>query len=89
MLMRIIFLCHDLTRVVTENDSFLTGASQDELILVQHFTEQGAGKFIEKNSDEMKIEISGQSEVWLDLKYFEFNSERKLMTRVVQNKDTG
>jgi len=39
MLMRIIFLCHDLTRVLTETESFLTGSSQDELVLVNHFTD--------------------------------------------------
>ena len=41
------------------------------------------GSFVERDSDNLTIEIGGQKEVWKSLKYFEFTSDRKLMTRVL------
>jgi phospholipid-translocating ATPase len=35
MFLRCICLCHDLTRVHLNGDSFLTGSSQDELVLCE------------------------------------------------------
>ena len=47
------------------------------------------GSFVERDSDTLTIEIFGQIEKWKSLKYYEFNSDRKLMTRVVKNLKTG
>ena len=35
MLVRSICLCHDVTRVKSEKGNFLTGSSQDELVLME------------------------------------------------------
>jgi len=49
----------------------------------------GLGWFIERDSDFLKIEIRGKKEIWRNLKFFEFTSDRKLMSRVLQNTQTG
>ena len=86
MLIRIICLCHGLTRVKTEDKgNFLTGSSQDELEHMEMCEKANIGKFIERDSEIMKIEVFGEIEVWRNLRYFEFSSDRKFMTRTLQN----
>ena len=89
LLVRFICLCHDVTRVKTEKGDFLTGASQDELNLLQMCESEQLGVFVEKDSESFKIEIRGQTEIWQNLKFYEFESNRKMMTRVVQHTETG
>lgn len=89
MLARLICLCHDVTRVKTDKGNFLTGASQDELNLLEMTEKENLGVFIERDSDYFQIEIRGKREVWKNLKYYEFSSDTKMMSRVVQNKETG
>jgi magnesium-transporting ATPase (P-type) len=89
MLVRLICLCHDVTRVKSERGTFLTGASQDELVLLEMCEAQKIGSFIERDSDNLTIEVGAKREVWKSLKYYEFTSDRKLMTRVVKNVETG
>lgn len=40
---------------------------------------------MERDSDFFKIEVNGRREVWKTLRVFEFSSERKFMSRVVQS----
>ena len=51
--------------------------------------EKGYAKFIERDSSSLKIEIDGQVEVYDNLKFFDFDSARKMMTRVVRSQSTG
>jgi phospholipid-translocating ATPase len=46
------------------------------------------GSFVERDSDNLTIEVRGKREVWKSLKYYEFTSDRKLMSRVVKNVET-
>ena len=67
MLVRSICLCHDVTRVKSEQGSFLTGASQDELVLLGMCETEKLGSFVERDSDNLTIEIGGKKEVWRSL----------------------
>lgn len=46
------------------------------------------GSFVERDSEDLTIEVRGKREVWKSLKYYEFTSDRKLMSRVVKNVET-
>jgi magnesium-transporting ATPase (P-type) len=89
MLVRQICLCHDVTRVKSERGSFLTGASQDELVLLEMCETSKLGSFVERDSENLTIEVGGKREVWRSIKFYEFTSDRKLMSRVVKNIETG
>jgi magnesium-transporting ATPase (P-type) len=79
-----------VTRVNSDDGkSSLTGGSQDELVLMQMVENEQIGKFISRDSDFMTIDVCGKVEMWRLLKYFQFTSERKLMSRVLQNSETG
>ena len=47
----------------------------------------GLCRFLERNSDELKLEVDGQIEKYQILKVVEFDSDRKRMSVVVQNPD--
>jgi magnesium-transporting ATPase (P-type) len=85
LLTRAICLCHDATMVKSDKGSFITGSSQDELVLLQMTKDQALGCFLERDSDFFKIEVNGKKEIWKTLRVFEFSSERKFMSRVVQS----
>lgn len=51
--------------------------------------EQKLGCFVEKDSDYMTIEVGSKQERWRQLKCFEFSSDRKMMSRIVRNEETG
>mmetsp|Transcript_36704 Transcript_36704/g.56267 ORF Transcript_36704/g.56267 Transcript_36704/m.56267 type:complete len:94 (-) Transcript_36704:710-991(-) len=74
--MRCALLCHDVLRI---NDK-LSGASQDELVLLQYIEDNHDSKLISRDSDSITISINGQHEVYKILKVFEFSSERKMMS---------
>lgn len=81
---RCVCLCHDVVRVKSENgDSFLTGASQDELVLLDMCEKEKIGGFLNRDSDTFQIEIYGVQETYKNLKLFEFDADRKMMTRIV------
>lgn len=50
---------------------------------------ENIGSFVERDSEMIKIIVNGNEEIWSNLKFFEFESVRKLMTRVVRNEATG
>lgn len=86
---RVVCLCHDVTRVKNEGPSFLTGSSQDELELLKAVSGFKIGQFVDRDSETIKIEVFGRIEVWRNLKMFEFSSERKMMSRLMENVETG
>ena len=51
--------------------------------------DQNLGNFISRNSDELRIKVGSKTEVYKSLKVFEFTSDRRMMTRVVKNVETG
>jgi magnesium-transporting ATPase (P-type) len=44
---------------------------------------------VDRDSETIKIEVFGRIEVWRNLKMFEFSSERKMMSRLMENVETG
>lgn len=87
---RCILLCHDITKVTDRNGkTFLTGASQDELVLLEMAAEKGIAEFIQRDSAEFVIRVDNKLEHYDNLKFYDFDSARKMMTRVVRNQETG
>ena len=88
--LRVICLCHDVTKVTdAKGKSFLTGPSQDELCLLDMAAKTGLVEFVDRNSATFTIKVNGQIEEYQTVKFYDFTSARKMMTRVVQNSKTG
>ena len=88
--LRVICLCHDVTKVTdAKGKSFLTGPSQDELCLLDMAAKTGLVEFIDRNSATFTIKVNGEIEEYQTIKFFDFTSARKMMTRIVQNSRTG
>ena len=82
---RVICLCHDVTKVTDrDGNSFLTGPSQDELCLLDMAKETKLVEFIDRDSSVLRIMVQGKMEVYKNIKFYDFTSERKMMTRIVQ-----
>ena len=45
--------------------------------------------FIDRDSATFTIKINGVKETYKNIKFYDFDSARKMMTRVVQNTKTG
>ena len=87
---RCMCLCHDVTRVRDrDGKAFLTGPSQDELCLLDMAESSQVGYFIDRDSSRFHIEINGVKETYKNIKFYDFDSSRKMMSRVVQNERTG
>ena len=88
--LRVICLCHDVTKVTDKNGkSIKTGPSQDELCLLNMAEKTGLVEFIDRNSATFTIKVNGKIEEYQTVKFFDFTSARKMMTRVVQHSTTG
>jgi len=88
--LRVICLCHDVTKVTNaKGKSFLTGPSQDELCLLDMAAKTGLCEFIDRNSSIFTIKVMDQIEEYRTIKFFDFTSARKMMTRIVENVATG
>jgi len=86
MFFRTLALCHDLTIITNSaGKSFPSGPSQDELCLIEMGREAGLVEFIGRDSSHLTIKVMGKIEIYKNIKFYEFTSERKMMTRVVQN----
>ena len=82
--LRVICLCHDVTRVTDQSGkTFLTGPSQDELCLIEMAALTGLCEFVDRNSALLTIKVLGEIEEYRNIKFFDFTSARKMMTRVV------
>ena len=73
-----------MTKVTDQmGKTFMTGPSQDELCLMEMATETGLCEFIDRNSAVITIRIMNEIEEYRNIKFFDFTSARKMMTRVV------
>ena len=63
----------------------LSGASQDEIQLLQAGETSGIVNIVSKNTEKIKIQIDGKVEEYKIIKVFEFTSDRKMMSVVVKN----
>lgn len=45
--------------------------------------------FVDRNSSELTIKVLGKTEIYKNIKFFDFTSDRKMMTRIVKNLETG
>ena len=73
-----------MNRVDGEDDkSFLTGGSQDELVHLEILETEKLGSLKSKCSEYITISVFGRIEVYRILRFLNFNSDRKMMTRVV------
>jgi magnesium-transporting ATPase (P-type) len=79
-LIRCILICHDVLKI---NDK-LSGASQDELVLMQMIEDNYDSSFISRDSDSITIEVNKVKEVYDIIKFYEFTSERKMMSITVK-----
>jgi magnesium-transporting ATPase (P-type) len=50
---------------------------------------EGIGCFVKRDSEMITIEVCGEQEQYRSLKCFEFDADRKMMTRIVQNIKNG
>lgn len=62
----------------------LSGASQDELVLMQMIEDNYDSSFISRDSDSITIEVNKVKEVYDIIKFYEFTSERKMMSITVK-----
>ncbi len=82
--LRVICLCHDVTKVTDRSGkTFLTGPSQDELCLMDMAAKTGICEFIDRTTAEITIKVQGEIEKYKNIKFYDFTSARKMMSRVV------
>ena len=89
-LLRCIVLCHDVL-LINLNGSVeqKSGASQDELCLLDMVENKNMAKLVARDATSMTVEIMGQIEVYDIVKVNEFSSDRKMMSVVVRDRSTG
>ena len=63
---RCLCICHDVIqmRIKQENQDSYTGSSQDEITFLQMCKEVGFAYFIERDSDNIKINVQGEIEIY-------------------------
>jgi len=49
----------------------------------------GLIEFIDRDSSNFKIKVEGKLEEYRSIKFYDFTSARRMMTRIVQNVETG
>lgn len=84
-MIRCILICHDVLRINGE----LSGASQDELVLMQMVEQKFNSRFVLRDSDSIKIELQGKVETYFIKKINEFSSDRKMMSISVMREADG
>jgi magnesium-transporting ATPase (P-type) len=67
----------------------LSGASQDELVLMQMIEENYDSIFVSRDADSITIEVNNVKEVYDIIKFYEFTSERKMMSITVKRQSDG
>lgn len=85
-LWRCIAICHDVLSINLPGSikPTLSGASQDEIQLLQAGEGSGIVNIISRNTEKIKIKINGTVEEYKILKVYEFTSERKMMSVIVK-----
>lgn len=92
--LRCITLCHDVLVLNLPDKSGVeqltrSGSSQDELCFLEMVEDRNLAQLVDRDSEKMTIKIMGKTEVWKIIKVYDFTSERKMMSIVVENQDTG
>jgi len=90
-------LCHEVTQITLlgqtdsqgKQKSVLSGASQDEICFLEMAEKVGFAFFIERSEKDLLIKVDGVEETYSVLKEIEFTSDRKRMSVVVRNKESG
>ncbi|TNV84787.1 hypothetical protein FGO68_gene15596 [Halteria grandinella] len=84
---RCIMLCHkcSLINSTMEQESKYCGESQDEITLLYHLKTQRISQISYRDSQLIEIDMYSSIEKYEILRTFEFTSERKLMSVIVQN----
>ena len=91
-LLRCIVICHDVMQVKLEQENGetinkLSGASQDELNLLEMVQERGLARFIDRGTSKTEVEVRGQKETYEIVKFYDFSSERKAMSIIVKDSE--
>lgn len=87
---RTMCLCHDLTMITNSAGvEHPSGTSQDELCLIDMAKRSGLAEFLGRDSSHLWIKVMGKVEKYRNIKFYDFTSERKMMTRIVQSEETG
>ena len=66
----------------------MSGSSVDEMCLLEMVQQRQLAKFIDRNSQQICVEILGEKEQYDYVHMNEFSSARKMMSVVVKNSDT-
>jgi phospholipid-translocating ATPase len=74
-------------KLQNSNQISFTGSSQDEITFLDMCRDVGLCRFVERNSDEIKIEVQGKIEKYQIIKVVEFSSDRKRMSVIVKRED--
>lgn len=87
---RCVNLCQDCIslkdeRKGHEDELVYNGPSVDEVCLLDMAASTGIGKFITRDSETVTISLNGQTEEYGLIKTFEFTSERKAMSVMIQH----
>jgi phospholipid-transporting ATPase len=91
--LRCITLCHDVLVLNLPNKDGVdtwtkSGSSQDELCFLDMVEDKRIAELVDRDSEKVTIRIQGREEVWKTIKVYEFTSERKMMTVIMQNTQT-
>lgn len=88
---RCLCVCHDIIQFQLEGEKepSFTGASQDEISFLEMCKIVGFIKFVERDSDTIKIDVDGKMETYKLLKVIDFTSDRKRMSVVVRREEDG
>ena len=57
--------------------------------MIEMAAETGLCEFVDRDSSLLKIKVMGEVEEYRNIKFYDFTSARKMMSRVVQNVKTG
>lgn len=75
--------------VLEKTEDIYSGTYADELCYIQMANNVKFAKFVKRNTEEIVINIDGEEERYEFLKKVDFNSERKMMSYVVRDKQNG
>lgn len=85
MFWRCASLCHDIIIFKYDGKDHYSGSSQDEVVLLDAGRYTGFSKLSARDSDYMTIEMESGSETYKIVKVIEFDSDRKMMTVILQD----
>ena len=80
-----ILICHDVLRI----DGKLSGASQDELVMMQEIEDFYDSSLVARDSNSITVRIRELTEAYSIVKTYEFNSDRKMMSVTVLRQSDG